>query len=142
MKTRWQISLEIQGESFRPSLLNIPFSRHHDTGAIGKFGKFRGHPTPYGSASYIVPPGLITPHLFKHLADVFEHRLDDLKNAGASSWHVSIARYYWAQCNEDYPALDLAMLKKLDCGFTYSAYSITEEEERAIDTAEGENANH
>jgi hypothetical protein len=136
MKTRWRISMEIQGDYFRPSLLSIPFSDQHDTGAIGKFGKYRGLPTPYGAASYIVPHELLRPNLFKHLADVFEHRLDDLRKAGATSWHVSIARYYWAQCNEDYSAEDLEMLRKLKCGFTYSAYSITEEEEREIDAAD------
>jgi hypothetical protein len=133
MKTRWQISLEIQGDYFRPSLLNIPFSDQHDTGAIGDCGKYRGLPTPYGSASYVVPDELLRPQFFKHLVDVFGNRLIDLRKAGATDWHVSIARYYWAQCNEGYSFEDLEMLSKLKCGFIYSAYSITEEEERLID---------
>jgi len=136
MKSPWLISLEIYGAKFTPSRIAIPFSRCHDQGVIGQRGRYRDQPLPYGSASYVVPDSVPRNEAFEHLVSVFESKLEELESLGATEWHVSIGRYYYVQCNEDYSMEELSLLLRLRCGFTYSAYTISEEEELAFDNTE------
>ena len=128
MKPSCSISFEVYGENFTPSRFAIPFSKSHDVGAIAGFGKYKDQPFPYGSASYLVPDLIPKSSAFEHLVSVFESKLDELVALGATEWHVSIGRYYSSQCNEEYSLEELGFLLRLRCGFTYSAYEITNEE--------------
>ncbi|MDQ8205794.1 hypothetical protein [Pelagicoccus sp. SDUM812003] len=133
MSRRWHISFFISGDEFAPSKLNIPFTESNDPGDIAKTGRFKGKPRPYGSAWYVTPEHLNPSESFAHLLEVFESRLDDLRLVGATDWHISVNREYYAQCNESFSREDLEMILRLECGFDYSAFTITEEEEQKID---------
>ena len=130
MKLPWSITFEVSGERFFPSRLSIPFTRQHDPGGVGKFGRYRGMPVPYGAATYQVPDSVPRLSVFQHLVSVFEAELDRLVEAGATDWHISVARYYWGQCNEEYSLEELGLIARLKCGFIYSAYEVPDEEDR------------
>ena len=125
----WRISLEVQGDQFHPSRIPFSFTEHHDPGVMGHVGRYRGIPIPYGSASYDVPRSIPVKDRIKHLVLTLEPILPLLKEAGATDWHISIGRYYYAQCNEEYSLEELQLITRLECGFTYSAYNVTAEEE-------------
>ena len=133
-KQRWRISFEIWGESFFPSRVPFGFTASHDPGSIGTCGRYRGVPTPYGSAHYEVPATIDRKMAFMHLVDEFEPLLQVLKENGAERWNVSIGRYYFSQCNEEYSLEELVLISRLQCGFAYSAYMITEQEELELDS--------
>jgi hypothetical protein len=125
----YRVSFEMWGERFRPSRVPFRFTEQHDPGVIGTVGHYRGKPLPYGSASYVVPASVPNADRIKHTVQVIEPLLASIREAGATDWHVSIGRYYSAQCNEAYSLEELQLIARLGCGFAYSAYSVTEEEE-------------
>ena len=125
----YRVSFEMWGEGFRPSRVPFRFTDQHDPGAIGTVGRYRGEPLPYGSASYVVPSSVPNADRIKHLVQIIEPLLAGIRDAGATDWHISIGRYYSSQCNEAYSFEELQLIARLRCGFTYSAYSVTEEDE-------------
>ena len=129
----WHISFRIWGEEFRPSRVPFAFTEQNDPGIIGTVGRYRGQPLPYGSAGYVVPPSVPTTDRIRHIVEIFEPLLPAIRDAGATDWHISIGRYYYAQCNEEYSLEELQMIARLGCGFIYSAYSVTEDEERELE---------
>ena len=129
----WRVSIEIQGDEFHPSRIPFAFTEQHDPGVIGKNGRYRGLPIPYGLASYDVPRSIPNKDRIKHLVHVIEPILPAIREAGATDWQISIGRYYYAQCNEEYSLEELQLIARLGCGFIYSAYNVTEEEERELE---------
>ena len=71
--------------------------------------------------------------MVRHIVETIEPVLPAIREAGASQWHVSIGRYYYAQCNEEYSLEELQLITRLGCGFTYSAYTVSEDEEREME---------
>jgi hypothetical protein len=100
---------------------------------MGTCGRYKGQPVPYGSASYVVPPSIPNDNRIVHIVQTIEPVHADIHAAGASEWHISIGRYYYAQCNEGYTLEELKMIARLGCGFIYSAYNVTEEEEKELE---------
>lgn len=129
----WRVSFEIWGEEFRPSRVPFQFTEQHDPGAIGIVGRYRGQPMPYGSATYVAPSSIPNTDRIKHVVQIIEPVLSHIRAAGAEDWHISIGRFYHAQCNEEYSLEELQLVARLGCGFIYSAYSVTEDEERELE---------
>lgn len=127
----WDYSFFVSGEGFRPSLVDFAFTDQEDTGCISKSGRLKGKPIPVGSASYRVPRDIPYDRRLQHIADIFQPMLPKLREVGATDWQVWIARYYHAQCNEEFSPEELRHLLRLDCGLCYSAYSVSESEEAA-----------
>ena len=128
----WQVSIVIWGERFYPSRVPFTFTDQHDPGVVGSVGRYRGQPLPYGSASYVAPPSIPNTERIGHVVRTIEPILPAIREAGATRWHVSIGRYFAKQCNEDYSLEQLQLIARLGCGFAYSAYEVSEEEELAL----------
>lgn len=129
----WRLSFEIWGENFHPSRVPFEFTKEHDPGVIGTRGRYRDLPIPYGSATYEVPRSVPEPERILHISETFHPLLASLKESGATRWHISIGRYYWGQCNEDYSLEELQAVTRLECGFIYSAYEVSQEEELELE---------
>ncbi|WP_291727764.1 hypothetical protein [Bernardetia sp.] len=125
----WRVTFEIYGEDFKPNEVDFNFSEKNEPNDICRVGRLKGEPYKYGSASYQVPKYIDRDLLFKHLADTFEPMLDELKCAGAESWHIEIDRLYYAQCNEELSPDEITQIARLKCSVSYSAYAVSEEEE-------------
>lgn len=121
------------GADFRPSRVPFQFTEQHDPGTIGTRYRYRGLPMPYGSASYVVPPSVPNAERIRHVVQTIEPVLPAIRAAGATDCHISIGRFYYAQCNEEYSLEELQLIARLGCGFTYSAYSVSEDEERELE---------
>lgn len=129
----WCVSLEIWGQELRRSRVPFQFTEQHDPGVVGPRGRYRGQPVSYGSASYLVPPAVPNADRIRHIVGTIEPVLPTIREAGATEWHISIGRFYHGQCNEEYSLEELQLIARLGCGFTYSAYSVTEAEERQLE---------
>ena len=129
----WRVSFEMWGEEFRPSRVAFQFTEQRDPGVIATVGRYRGQPVLYGSASYVVPPSIPNAVRLRHVVHTFEPVLADIRAAGATDCQISIARYYHAQCNEEYSLEELQLIARLGCGFTYSAYRVSEAEAREME---------
>jgi hypothetical protein len=129
----WCVSFEVCDEAFHPSKVPFQFTEQHDSGVIGTRGRYRGQPVPYGSASFVVPRSVPNDKRIAHIVQTIEPLLDNIRAAGATKWHISIGRFYYAQCNEEYSLEELQLISRLGCGFIYSAYNVTEEEEKELE---------
>lgn len=126
----WKISFQIIGDNYSPKKVNFNFNQENEPEDIAKSGRFVGEKFGYGSSSYIVPKEIERMKMFQHLADTFEPMLKELKSAGAESWHIDIARYF-NQCNEEFDKDEIIQISRLNCSITYSAYNVSEKEEKA-----------
>lgn len=130
-KMSWKISFHVIGDNYSPKKVNFKFHEENEADEIAQIGRFKGKEYGYGSSSYTVPKEIERLNIFQHLADTFEPMIKELKMAGAESWHIDIARFYFNQCNEEFGKDELIQITRLNCPLTYSAYSVTEEEEKA-----------
>jgi len=126
----WRISFHAIGDDFSPAKMNFRFHEQNEKNEIHLIGIFKGEEYGYGSASYYVPEKIERLKKFKHLADTFEPLLDELKKCGAESWHIELERLYYAQCNEELDFNEIVEIQRLKCSFCYSAYSVSENEEK------------
>ena len=129
----WIVAFDIWGEDFHPSKVPFAFTRQQDPGAIGTRGRYKGQPEPYGSASYEVSPSVPNASRIRHIVETIEPLMSAIRAAGASRWYINIGRFYCEQCNEEYSLDELQMIARLGCGFIYSAYSVSEDEERELE---------
>lgn len=125
----WKISFHIIGEHYSPKKLGFKFHEENEPDDIEPSGRFKGSKYGYGSSSYTVPDEIDRSKKFQHLADTFEPMIKELQKAGAESWHIDITRLYFIQCNEELGKDELRDIARLKCSLTYSAYSISEENE-------------
>ena len=126
----WKISFHIIGNTFSPKKVNFNFQEKNEPDEIAKTGKFKGKEYGYGSASYVVPKNIKRLQKFKHLANTFVPMIEELKMAGAESWYIDIGRLYHNQCNEELDTDEIIEIAKLKCSVSYSAYSVSEDEEQ------------
>lgn len=126
----WKISFHIIGKTFNPNKVSYHFHEKNEPDEIAESGNFKGQKYGYGSASYIVPNNIKRLQKFKHLADTFVPMIEELKMAGAESWHIEIGRLYHHQCNEELDTEEIVQIAKLRCSVLYSAYSVSEDEEQ------------
>jgi hypothetical protein len=126
----WRITFNIIGDNFSPKKMKFKFHEQNENDEIALKGRSKGEKYGYGSASYVVPKNVKRPQKFRHLADTFEPLLDELKNCGAENWYIEIGRLYHNQCNEEFDTKEILDIARLKCSLSYSAYSVSEEEEK------------
>jgi hypothetical protein len=122
---RLLLSFEAMGDSYSPSRVPFPWTEAHDPGAIGKRGRYRGVPTPYGSSSYQVPADVPIEDRIAHLHKMILPLLPKITEAGATSTWVSAGYFYDSQCNLSFSLEELGMLRGLNTRFDVSCYEIT-----------------
>jgi hypothetical protein len=125
----WIITFNIIGDMFDPNKINVDFNKKNLPSDIANSGRFKGEQYGYGSALYIVPKEIPRLKSFKHLADIFEPQIEELKKHGAENWWIEIGRFYTHQCNEELDYEEIKQISRLKCSLSYSAYSVSEEEE-------------
>ncbi|MBI5770443.1 MAG: hypothetical protein HZA93_21885 [Verrucomicrobia bacterium] len=115
MIVRTQVSFSVCGERFTPSKVPAQFSNSHDPGVIGKIGRYRGVPVPYGSAGFDAPeeePAKIA-WIYERVAKF----RDAMRNAGGEYFTLSITYTYDSQCALSFSKKELKMILALDCDF-------------------------
>jgi hypothetical protein len=125
----WDISFDAWGLQFYPSRINFSFSEAHDTGMVITKGRHKNQPANYGSAVIQVPPNIPNEERITYLVNIVLPIMPDILKAGATDCKLDIARYYSTQCNEELTADEIALIARLRCPLTYSAYQGSEEEE-------------
>ncbi len=119
----WDISIQFYGENFMPSSAGFNFTSSNDSGEIGISGRYINIPKPYGQA--------IIAGTDKNLIELCEIALElknELFSVGATEIELNINRGYESQCNEELSIDELAVIAKLECHLSYSAYQIEGDE--------------
>jgi hypothetical protein len=126
----WIVTFNIIGDNFDPSKIDIDFNQMNQSYEISTSGPFKGKPFGYGSAIFVIPKTIPRIEKFKFLADLFEPKLDELRENGAKNWWIEIGRLFSHQCNEELDYKELNEIVRLKCSVSYSAYSVSEEDEK------------
>lgn len=97
------------------------FSEAHDPGVIGKLGRYRGVPVPYGSAGFDAPE-----EEKSKIAWVYDRVAPfrkAMQDAGAEHFTLSITYTYDSQCALSFAKEELKMILELDCDFNVDCQS-------------------
>ncbi len=113
MIVRTQMTFGAYGEKFRPSKVGAQFSTSHDPGALGRVGRYRGVPLPYGSADFEVPDDI--PDKIAYIHKRAYPNLVCMREAGAEEFWLHITYHYDAQCALGLSKDELRMILELDC---------------------------
>jgi hypothetical protein len=113
MIVRTQMTFVAYGERFTPSKVPAQFSEAHDPGVVGKVGRYRGVPVPYGSAEFDVPDEVPEKIAYVHKRAV--PFLAAMRESGAAEFSLHITYHYDAQCALGFSTEELKMIIELDC---------------------------
>lgn len=132
------MTLELQGDTFSPSeaerLTGLSLVRKVEPGELGKCGRHRGQPTPYGAAALAVPEAVPEGQKLEWLlATALEH-LSTFQRLGADDPEVYAAYAFDAQCNLSYTPSELDKLARLGLPFSVSCYRDESQFEQAVPT--------
>jgi len=112
-----EISGEFYGENFSPAnaekRTGLSFMEKNEVGEIGKSGRFKNKPMPYGSAT-LMPPLQITSdnadYGIEWLTDTIAKLYADFEATGVTSITLSAKVFHDGQCNLEFSS---QLLKKL-----------------------------
>lgn len=112
MIRRTQVTFSTSGKDFLPSKVSAPFTAAHDPGAIGKVGRYRGIPLPYGSADFDAPED--EEEKIAYLHRIIVPLLPALRNAGADDFSLRIT-YHCDSGAIGFSKEEMRMVSELEC---------------------------
>jgi hypothetical protein len=113
MITREQVTFTAQGDDFFPSKVAAPYSEAHDPGVIGRWGRYKDKPVPYGVADFCVPDEMETK--IPHLHSLVTPFLEAMRAAGAEEFRLHITYHYQDQCSLGFSKDEATMIAELCC---------------------------
>lgn len=116
-----------------PSKVDALFSSAHDPGVIGKIGRYRGVPTPYGSADFDVPEK--EPEKIAYLHRLVVPLLPALREAGAEDFWLRIT-YHTDSSALGFSKHEIRMLADMECDVPIDCL-IEEEPNQSAQTTPG-----
>jgi len=117
----------LQGSKFSPTLTErlhgIKLEGKNEIGDIGKIGKYKNKPIPYGSGVFVISNNLLDPSYdhYKKI-DLLEKLIPKLKSYGVEFMDVLITVAYYNQCNFELSSLLLRRLAALKIPISFSCY--------------------
>ena len=121
-------ALNLSGESFIPSELSkkleIPFYSFNDVGDIGKRGRFKNLPIPFGHAIIKAPDNLSHNEKTDFLLNILESEHELIKSFGVTEIELDHAYFYESQVNLGYEPKFLRRIGQLNIPFSISCYQI------------------
>jgi hypothetical protein len=111
---------------FSPELVHektgLRFDKAEEAGQIGKLGKYRNKPQPYGAAVIRVPDNVSYEKKIAWLAKQVQPNLPMIRRCGATRIYVDEAIYHDGQCNLAFESEELKLLSDFGLPFCVSVY--------------------
>ena len=125
-------SVEISGDKFSPELAEkrtgLSFIKKLVPGDIGKIGRYKNKPLPYGASSLEAPADVDSFDTIIWIANALKGKVQVLEECGADDIHFLIAFYYKDQCNCVLSAEELKAIAETGLDFHFSCYDISKNE--------------
>lgn len=116
------------GSSFSPTRVEsetgIVFSSKNEPGDLGRIGRYRGVPTPYGSADFVgqaEQADLVNPN--NELFRAIEALVPASKSAGATDMNLHLDVAFSDQCNLEMGPDFIATVGRLGVALTISCFA-------------------
>jgi hypothetical protein len=123
---RFKYSCHFWGEKFSPKLASqktkLFFDEAEEVGKIGKVGRYRNKPQPYGASVIRVPDNVENDKKIEWLAKQIKPNLSAIRKCGATDIYVDVAVYHDGQCNFEFDPPEMKLLSDLDLSFAISVY--------------------
>lgn len=123
---RIESSIEISGKKFKPSLLSPEitslFYSYHNFGEIGKKGRYKNQPIPFGSAVVKAPDNIEEWLKVKWLIRNIKDKLKLIREAGGNDISLRVAIYHDGQCNGEISTNSINDLASLGIPIMFSVY--------------------
>ena len=121
-------SCGVVGKDFSPAAFAkrsaVKLVDENEPGAIGSIGRFRGKPTPFGSATIEVSNKAEEDwSRFDDLLTEVERCIDALREAGAERISISCSLFHDGQCNFGLAQEQLGRIAALKVDLSISCYS-------------------
>jgi hypothetical protein len=126
------VSFMAQGDLFRPSKVNAPFSSASDPGDIETKGRFKGKPLPFGAARFDAPKEEEAKIAYLHR--VILPFLPALRAAGADSFRLYISYEYDTQCAIGFTREEVQMICDLQCDFPIDCWQREQPNQQPLPT--------
>ncbi len=122
------ISCCIQGESFSPlsaeKVTSLPFSDKCEVGQLGKVGRFKGIPIPYGSCVLRFTEMSSLPYgpRLEQMISSLEKNIISLKKCGAQDFVLRLVVSYETQCNLEFSPEEMNRIAAMGIHLTVTCY--------------------
>lgn len=124
-------SILFQGEKFSPKkateITGLNFSEMNEVGEIGKKGRYKNKPIPFGYGLLEAPATIPDDDRILWLANELSGKLEVLYGLGAGESRMYIGYFYINQCNCGLTKEELAAIAKLGIDFWFSCYDISDD---------------
>jgi hypothetical protein len=119
-------AITLQGQMFSPKSLekktNLVLTQKNEPGEMGRLGKYKNKPLPYGAAN-IEPPNTIGDHeKITWLATTFLEHKESIEQSGIEDLHFYIGYFYENQCNLALTASELKLIAETGLDYWFSCY--------------------
>ena len=128
-----EISATVQfwGKDFSPKkaedATDIVFNQKIEVGDLGDTGKFKGKPTPYGSASLEAPIGTDDVDKIMKIYNILKGRIERMYEFGLEKAHFHIGYFYKDQCNCSLSKQEIKAISDLGIDFLFSCYDVSDD---------------
>ena len=118
----------LQGKSFSPSSAEaktgVVFIKKNEVGEIGRFGKYKNKPIPFGSAEIAIDENEWDQNVneIDYLLETFNKHINIFQICGAENIFFNIDVEYENQCNFDFSTDFIQKLAAVKIPLTISCY--------------------
>lgn len=123
---RFILSCDLFGASFSPadaeSKTGLVFSDPVEPGARGRSGRYKGKPTPYGSARLDTSDDAPWSTKLHGLLELLETHIAALRECGAEDIRLTHAYFHDGQCNHEFSPEEMRRIARLEISLCISCY--------------------
>jgi hypothetical protein len=135
---RTHVYISLSGERFSPAeaerVTGLVLLDKREPGHIGRYGRYRGKPVPYGAASLDAPKRIPPSEKLTWVLDLALPHIETLRALGVDQAEVWILEHFGSQINMAYRPEELEKLARLGLPLCVSGY----ETEQRFDRLEGD----
>ena len=132
MIEKLSVSILLQGKEFSPleaeKRTGLTLKKKSECGDIGKKGKYKNKPLPYGSALLETPSNIPTDDKFSWLIEALKVNLETLYKCGADESKIYAGYFYKNQCNFMFTKQELKEIAALNIDLWVSCYDYSDED--------------
>jgi hypothetical protein len=124
--------LALWGQRFSPTevegVTGLLLAHKNEPGENGRYGKYRGQPMPFGSASLEPPESVPEADRLDWLIERAAVHLETFRRLGAEELILHVNVPYWDQCNMEFSPSEIAAIAALGVPFTITCWKSSQDQ--------------
>jgi hypothetical protein len=133
MITKIDVCVQFWGQKFSPASAEqrtgLTFDEKNEVGDLGRTGRHKGEPIPFGAARLEPPPEIPDEDKILWLAASLKGKMEAMEECGLEEAHFYAGYFYEEQCNCTLTASETKAIAEVGIPFWFSCYDMTEIQE-------------